>query len=142
MRIAKQVERWFTVPNDPDGAKIKMKQLTPGDKADIYDRVFVQRIDYEKDANGDLQPKMSQETNKQLDRELTVQKSIVDWENFFDEDDKELECTPENIIRALEEIEGFNVLISDFRKKLATEIEGEKEKQRKNLPGSASVRKK
>ena len=77
MRISKQVERWFEVPNDEDGARIKIRHLSPGEKADIYDQVFVQQINYEKDAKGSMNPKFSQETDKRLDRELTIKKSVV-----------------------------------------------------------------
>jgi hypothetical protein len=142
MRIAKVVERWFEVDGDEDGARIKIRNLTPGEKADIYDKVFVQQISYKKEKDGKLTPEFNQETDKLLDRELTIKKSIVDWENFFDQDGKELKCTPANMIKALNEIEGFNVLISELREKLSKEIEKEKEGQRKNLPGSASARKK
>ena len=138
MRITKQVERWFPVVGDPDGTRIKIRHLSPGEKADIYDKVFVQQVSYEQDGEGKLKPKFSQETDKSLDRQLTIQKSIVDWEFMFDHDDKELECTPENKIKALQEIEGFNVLISDLREKLSKEIESERKQQRKNSQGSAS----
>lgn len=142
MRIRKAVERWFPVPEDEDGTRIKIKHLSPGEKAEIYDKVFVQQVNYTKDEEGSLKPNFSQETNKQLDRELTVTKSIVDWEKMLDHDEQEMECTPENIVKALNEIEGFNLLIGELRKKLADEIEQEQEHQRKNSQGSVSDSKK
>ena len=140
MRITKITERWFDVPNDPDNARLKIKHLSPGEIQDIFDKVFVQKIDYKKGKGkkAKLEPIFSQKTDKKLDRELTLTMAVVDWENFFDKKDNPLNCTPENIVRASREIEGFNELVSEFRETLAEDIAKEKEDQVKNLQGSAS----
>ena len=138
MRITKITERWFEVPNDPDKARIKIKHLLPGEVSDIFDQVFVQNVIYKKNEKEDLEPVFSQTTDKKKDRELTLTKSIIDWENFFDRDDKPLKCNEENIIRASKEIEGFNILITELREKLAKDIEQERKDQIKNLKGSVS----
>jgi len=138
MRITKTTERWFDVPNDPDKARIKIKQLLPGDLTDIFDEVFVQNVNYKKNDKGEFEPVFSQVTDKKKDRELTLSRAIVDWENLFDQKGKPLECNEENILRAAREIEGFNELITELREKLAKDIKQERKDQSKNLKGSAS----
>lgn len=140
MRIKNVEERWFDVPNDPDKARLKVKHLTPGETQDIFDKVFVQKIDYKKGKGkkAKLEPVFSQKTDKKLDRELTLTSVVVDWENFFDKKDKPMECTPENIIKASREIDGFNELVNDLREQLAEDIAKEKEDQLGNLQSSAS----
>ena len=142
MRISKPVERWFDVPGDPDGAKIKIKPLSPREVTDIYDQAFKQTATYAKGKDGKYEPTFSQETDKKLDRELTWTKSIVDWKNFYDHDDKPMKCTNANVIRAAGEIEGFATLIKELRDQLDLDIATEREEQRKNSQGSASARKK
>ena len=137
MRITKATERWFDVPNDPDKARIKIKNLLPGEIADIFDEVFVQSINYKKNKKGKYEPVFSQVTDKKKDRELTHTQAVIDWENFFDREDKPLECNEENILRAAREIEGFDDLITELRETLSEEIKQEKEDQRKNSKGSA-----
>ena len=138
MRITRLTERWFDVPSDPDKARIKIKNLLPGEVTDIFDEVFVQNINYKKNKKGEFEPVFSQVTDKKKDRELTLTKVIVDWENIFDREDKPLECNEENILRAAREIEGFNDLITELRETLSEEIKQEKEAQRKNSKGSVS----
>ena len=137
MRITKTTERWFDVPNDPDKAKIKVKHLLPGEVTDIFDEVFVQNINYKKNKKGEFEPSFSQVTDKKKDRELTITKSVIGWENFFDRDDKPLEFNTENVLRAAREIEGFNDLVTELREKLAEDIKQERKDQSKNLKGSA-----
>jgi len=137
MRITKSTERWFDVPNDPDGARIKIKHLSPGEITDIFDEVFDQNISYKKNKKGDFEPSLSQVTDKKKDRELTLTQAVVAWENFFDTKGKPLDCNNKNIMLASREIEGFNVLIAELREKLAEDIKQEQDDQLKNLSSSA-----
>jgi|FLOH01.1.fsa_nt_gi hypothetical protein len=139
MRITKITERWFDVPNDPDNARLKIKHLSPGEIQDIFDKVFVQKIDYKKGKGkkAKLEPIFSQKTDKKLDRELTLTMTVIDWEGFFDKKDQPMVCTPENIIRASRQIEGFNELVTELREQLAEDIQKEKESQQGNLLSSA-----
>ena len=138
MRITKATERWFDVPNDPDKARIKIKNLLPGEVTDIFDEVFAQTINYKKNEKGKFEPVFSQVTDKKKDRELTLTKVIIDWENIFDRKGSPLECNEENIMRAAREIEGFNDLITELRETLNEEIKQERKDQAKNLKSSAS----
>ena len=138
MRITKPIERWFDVPNDSDKARIKVKRLLPGELTDIFDEVFDQNVSYKKNEKGELEPVFSQSTDKKKDRELTLTKAVVGWENFFDKEDQPLRCNEENILRASREIEGFNTLVTELREKLAEDITQERKDQAKNLKGSVS----
>ncbi|HUT44386.1 MAG TPA: hypothetical protein VMW95_08615 [Desulfobacterales bacterium] len=139
MRISKVIERWFDVEGDPDKARLKIKHMLPGEITDIFDQVFEQKIDYKKTGKkGKLEPIFSQNTNKKLDRELTLSAVVVDWENMFDRDGKKMDCTPENIIRASRDIDGFTELVNEFREILTNDIKEEREDQKKNSQSSAS----
>ena len=132
MRISKVDERKFFVPNDPDKAWVKIKHLLPGETLDIFDQVFTQKIDYEKGKKGKMEPKFSQKTDKKLDRELTISTVVVGWENIFDRAGKKLKYTPENVILASREINGFTELVNELREQLSNDIKAEREEQRKN----------
>jgi hypothetical protein len=92
----------FNKGRNPDKARLKIKHLSPGEIQDIFDKVFVQKIDYKKGKGkkAKLEPVFSQKTDKKLDRELTLTMTVIDWEGFFDKKDQPMVCTPENIIRA------------------------------------------
>ncbi len=133
MRIKKQIERWFEVPNDPDEAQILIKHLSPGEITDIMDEVFTQTIVYKADGDEEPQPEFIQETDKRKDREQTLVASVVGWKKFYDQEGKVLKCTPENVIRASREIEGFDSLVTGFRKRLADDLQKETAKEEKGL---------
>ena len=63
---------------------------------------------------------------------------VVDWQNFFDQDGNDLPFSPDNVVRASREIEGFNILVTELREQLAKDITEERELQIKNSNGSAS----
>ena len=129
MRIRKPTERWFEVPGDPDGASIKIKALSPGERFAIYDKAFKQTITYT-----DSGPKVRQDTDTGLDRIETAKAVIVDWKQMYDEKGKLLSCTPGNIVRVVNGIDGFMVFIRDCMKRLDYDLEAEKKDQEKNLP--------
>lgn len=132
MRISKPKERWFKVPEDPDGSRIKIKQLLPGERQDIFDKVFSQEIEYDMGDDGKMLPKMKQATNNKLDREITLTRVVVDWEKFFERDGTPLECNKKNIIRASREIDGFAEFVTECRQKLDNDLENEEKELEKN----------
>lgn len=138
MRISKTNERWFDAENDPDKAKVKIKHLSPEELDDINDQAFRQDINYKKNKKGDFEPVISNENNTKLFRELPIQKSVIAWENFFDRNNNPMKCTPENVLKAIREIDGFKEFISECRKQLAEDIKKEKEVQLGNLQNSVS----
>ena len=132
MRISKPRSRWFKVPEDPDNSRIKIKQLSPGERQDLFDKVFSQEIEYDIGESGKMMPKMKQATNNKLDRETTLTKVILDWENFFDRDGSPLECNEKNIIRASREIDGFTEFVTECRQKLDDDVNKEEKELEKN----------
>jgi len=136
MRITKPAERWFDIPNDPDNGRLCIRQLTPGEISEIFDASMNQTISYvEKD--GKFEPNFQQTLDKKKDRELTISKILVNWQNMFDENGDVLEFSKENVIRAINEIQGFNELVGELRRKLDEEISKEKKSKKKTSSGSA-----
>jgi len=125
VRIKKQIERWFDIPKDPDEGQILIKHLNPGEISDIMDEVFKQTIVYKSDGDQEPQPLITQETDRRKDRELTLVASIINWKKFYDQEGKTLKCTPENVVRASREIEGFDAMVTDFRSRLAEDLQKE-----------------
>jgi len=140
MRITKITDRWFDIPNDPDGGRIKIHHITPGELSDITDKAFSQDVIYKPVAgqNGKIEPIITQNSDAKLNRRLLLTTAVIDWENFFDRDDNPMECTPDNIMRCSGEIEGFDDIVKEFRDQLAADIAKEKEDQQKNLRSSVS----
>ena len=132
MRIRKPTERWFKVPNDEDKAELLIKALTPGERFAIFDAAFKQEVTYE--SATDDKPTVRQTTDKKADRIETAKAVIKDWKNIFDRDGTPLDCTPENIEKAVNGIEGFMVLVRECMDKLDADLEKEKKGQEKNLP--------
>jgi hypothetical protein len=138
MRITKPKERWFEVPDDPDGAAVQIRQLTPGQRQDIIDKAFVQQVTYHQGGDKKMKPIMTQKTDTRLDREQTIIKAVVDWKNFFDQDGAKLPCNPENIVRAIREIDGFAEFVADCRARLYNDLAEEEEDLEKNLQTASS----
>lgn len=138
MRISKTNERWFDAENDPDKSRVKIKHLSPEELDDINDQAFRQDIDYKKNKKGNLEPIFSNKYDSRLFRELPIQRSVIDWENFFDENNNLMECTHENVLMAIRQIEGFKEFISECREQFAKDIKQEKEAQLGNLQNSVS----
>ena len=132
MRIRRSTERWFKCDGDPDEGSILIKDLTPGEIQDIVDESMPKSYEYEKDEKGDLSPILTVKMDNTRQRELTFTACILDWKNFFDAEGTVLVCTPENIVRASREIEGFNEFVVDCQNILTKDIAKEKEGQEKN----------
>lgn len=146
MRILKDDERWFDVPKDPDKARVKIKHLSPGELAEINDKSFKSEMSYKsgkgkKDKHGKkiaVDVNVDVKENPVVYREMPIKLAVKDWENFFDKKGKPMKCTPENIERAIRQIDGFKTFVDECCEKLAGDIAQEKEDQLKNLKGSAS----
>ena len=144
-RITKIKERWFEVPNDPDKGRVKVKHLSPGELALINDKSFKKEMSYKagKGKKDDKGKKISPDVEVDIKenpvafRELPIIKSVVAWENHFDEDGKDLKCTQENIERFIRNDDSFSPFINDCREILAKDIAQEKKEQLKNSKGSA-----
>ena len=136
MRIRRSTERWFPCDGDPDEGSILIKDLIPGEIQDIVDKAMPRSYEYESDEKGNQTPRLTVKMDNTLQRELTFTACILDWKNFFDAEGTVLECTPENIVRASREIEGFNEFVIDCQNTLTKDIAEEKQGQEKNLSSS------
>ena len=132
MRITKPKERWFDVPEDEDKGKVLVRQISPGERHKIMDKAFQQKIEYRAGEDGKLSPVMNQITDRKFDREQTVLKAVVSWENFFDLDGTKLPCNLENVLKAINEIDGFIEFVNECREKLEEDISSEESVLEKN----------
>lgn len=131
MRIRRATERWFGVPNDPDEAKVLIKALKPGTLQQIMDESTIQRTEYAKQDDGNIEPKIITVTDFKKTRELPILNAVVGWENFYD-DNGEMEFSKDNLIRAIHEIEGFVEFITECRQRLDDDLQKEQGAQEKN----------
>jgi hypothetical protein len=124
MRLTTKTERWFDIPGDPDGAKIKILHLKPGE---------VQKIEAEtsqwngKFVGDQFSSELQYSPQRQL-RQLRMA-ALVDWKGFFDEHDQTLPCTPKNKNLYFDEDpilsedeKRFSELIDEFRIALADSL--------------------
>ena len=138
MRISRPRDAWFPCPDDPDGGKVLIKYLLPGERQKIFDATMPQKIESESGEDGKLKPLLLLHPDRETDREMTLKACVVDWENFFDEKGEPLECTHENIMRAADEIEGFVEFVTECRLTLESDIMLGQKEQEKNSSSSAS----
>lgn len=132
MRISKPIERWFPAPKDPDNSEHLIRHLTPGENEDVYSDFSNQETKYMLSDDKDMTPEVTQTADIGKISERLRVLSIVDWKNMFDEKEDTLECTEENKVRALREIEGYKEFIDECRKQLADDIKKENEVLEKN----------
>ena len=132
MRIRTPRERWFRFDDDPDGGSILIRQLTPGDRQDIFDETIKQEIVYRPSKSGDDEPVVRQSNDLKRDRELTFTRAIIDWKEFYDENGNTLECNEENIMKAVRSIDGFSAAVKRFMADLDKILEAEDKDQEKN----------
>ena len=99
-----------------------MKKPQAGEKVTVHYTGWLQGEDG-KPGN----PVFKQTTDKKKDREKTFVARVEDWGKFFEEDGKTpMECTPENIIRAMREIEGFTEATNKFFEQLDEDLAKER----------------
>ncbi len=132
MKIRKALQVWFDCPNDTDHGKILVRYLKDGDKQELYQEAAKIHVTYI-----DGKPQTTISTDQIKDRELTVCRSVVDWQNFFDDQGKPMPCTDENKKRFSRE-DGFMAFLAECRRKLEEQVEAEKRAEEKNLQTSQS----
>lgn len=128
-RITKAKKRWFEMEGDEDGARVEIKALNPGEKAEIAAAALDARLVYENDG-GNM--KTEHHLNPKAEMEITAKLAVTRWENFFRADGKPLICNKANVMRAVREIEGFSRFVGKSLKKLTADLAEEAEEQGKN----------
>lgn len=137
MRINKTIERWFPAPDDPDKSEHKIKHLTPGEVLDTVTGATTQETTYLQDEDGgDLVPEMKSHIEPGAIQKDQFLRALRDWKNMFDDEGAPMECTEENKIRAMRDIDGYLPFVTECRERLAVDVEKEKEARIKNLSSS------
>jgi len=130
MRIFKEREEWFDVPNDPDGTRIKIRYLNEGKQQELIAKcrklsfVFI-----------DNKQENHMVPDEIMIRNEGVDARIVDWENVYGPNGKPLECNTANKIQIACE-KGFSDILKDMIDKLDKAVDKERELEEKNLPTS------
>ena len=106
MRLKKVISKWFDVPDDPDGAKIQFKLLTPGRETEIRDESA--GLEFIMDPGGNpANTKQSIKPKPKLANDLKIKESIVDWKDCYDENGNLMACNSKNKLRVINEVPGF-----------------------------------
>lgn len=118
MRIFEELTAWFPVEGDPDGAKAKIKHLTPGEIQTISDQVNLIEREYRRGEDGEERLVAVSRYKEGLDQSLTARACVVEWEGFKGADGQALPCTPEHVARLLATNEDFWPFVSRCRAEL------------------------
>jgi hypothetical protein len=137
MRLSKLEKAWFDYPDDPDNARFEIKHLLSGDLNTIQDKISKEAVEFTENDQGTVETRVQLTLRQKMGEELTVCRSIVDWENIFDPEGKPLPCTEKNKKRLCRELpekewQAFLKFIADSRKALSEQIEKQQEHARGN----------
>jgi len=130
MRIFKERSEWFDVPNDPDNTRLKVAYINEGKQQEIIAKcrklsfVFI-----------DGKQENHMVPDEIMIRNEGVDTRVLDWENVYGNDGKELECNRANKIKLACE-KGFSDILRDMIEQLDKIVDKEREKEEKNLPDS------
>ncbi len=117
MRIPQNVEQWFEVPGDADGARVLVRHMEPGE-------IGMLRADHLTIEDGVRRfPGFTRALYAAL---------VVQWENVLGPDGDPLELTPRNLVLALESVSGFAQFLDDCADTLARTVRQEREASRGN----------
>ena len=92
-RLVEETKIWFELPDDPDGGRVLIRNLTDMDRATIMGKAMKNRFVFDPQ-----EAKVVQEQGFDIlvDRLETIAMAVVDWEKFFDQDAQPMDCTDEN----------------------------------------------
>lgn len=92
-RLMEETKIWFDLPGDPDGGRVLIRNLTDQDYAVIMGRAMKNRFVFDAEAGRVVQ---EQGFDVLIDRVETINLAVADWEKFFDQAGKPMDCTPAN----------------------------------------------
>jgi len=91
-KVKKELAMWFPYPDDPYEGKVHVRHLKAGEIAAIMERTRELKTTYVKEF------RQSETAMRIVGAKVeTSIAAIKGWENFIDEHDKPMECTPANI---------------------------------------------
>lgn len=131
MRIRKQrEEKWFDFEDDPDGGRVKIRELKPSEEQDLWTEAFAYVLDKFPDADQTSSSFMALINRKNI--EMALVSAVTAWENFFNGDGEPIDCNEENVLLAMQEIDGCYNAFVIFRNELTKINRKETEAQEKN----------
>ncbi len=92
-RLTEKCTMWFDFPDDPDGGRVEIESLSDQDIAAIRAKAQITRVIYDQAKERPVQEHIF---DTDIDRRETVERAVKDWENFYDEDGKQMPCTVES----------------------------------------------
>lgn len=128
MKLTSKKSKKVFLPNDPDGAMVKIKYLKPGERQQIES----QSSDVTLVAKDGEQSETVVKFNPARKRKLFLEALIESWEGFFDVKDNALSVTPKNIALVDKEMEGFYEWLKDESDAYIEEIESNKAEEEGN----------
>lgn len=125
-KITSEISTWFDYPDDPWGGRVHIRHLKEGELSSIRQRTSEIRTEY-------VQEFRQKEVSVRQTglREAICIAAIKEWENFFDENDQQMKCTPGNI-RIMCTEAGFFEFIDNCLDILEKEAAEKKETETKN----------
>jgi hypothetical protein len=119
--------------DDPDGAEISVRLLTPAERNDVASAQFDQRLYFERDETGkSVRTEQRTKATPQEAIEKTALYALTGWKYFFDEAGEPLKFNRKNILSAVRRIKGFADFIGDCLRELETKAADENKAQEKN----------
>lgn len=135
-RLMGKTSMWFDYPDDPDGGKVEVCNLTDQDIAEIGGLANKERTLYDPVSG---KGKIETSYSSMVDAQETVVRAVAAWKNFFNADGSEMECSAANKRRWACDTK-FARFVNDKRKIVALEAAKRLEDARKNSsampPGS------
>lgn len=131
-KLKTPLSRWFEIPDDPCNGRVKVAHLTKTEVQDIMAKGIDSKVVYRnQDQPGKPLPETETKINNSVIRTELALAAVDAWENFLDQDDKPLDCTPENV-RLFARDDEFMANLGKFRESLAKEAAALEEAARKN----------
>jgi len=127
MRIIPERIETFEIPDDKDGAKLKVKYLNAGERQELLQAVN----DVKFVANKDGEEELSVTPNGVKLREAVVIARVQGWEKMLDEKGKKLECNNENKILFSRQ-DNFMEILNKMIEQLDKMVSKDAEKDSKN----------
>jgi len=134
MRAQKLTKAFFPIPEDPDKTEFEIKHLRAGESSKIAQETHLQRFEFKKDENDEMQPVPLLEINKIKETGMSNMAAITGWKNVFDEDGEALPYSLKNKSRFFRDLSEQNYLdamafITEKRIFLAEKIAKQEKKE-------------
>jgi len=132
MRAQKLLKAWFPIPEDPDKTEFEIKHLRAGEATKITQETHVQRFEFRKDEDGEMQPVPLLEINKVQEGYMSNMTAITGWKNAFDADGEPMEYSKQNKAKFFRELSEDDYVfcmsfIAEQRNFLAEQIKEQEE---------------